>query len=219
MPMDPEVMILQLDQILDDFAGARAAARFEDLSDLPVQSLQRLAVRQRASIDRCSFPGSSYSAEARALDAQPLHVKVPGLIGIVQALRDDLSSGWLSSAEELVHADLFSEIFEQARELLDKGYEDPAAVVIGTVLESQIKLLAVKYSIDPYDSNGRPKNVDRLRADLVKDGAFNKIVGAQITSWLAIRNAAAHGDFGEYDDQLVRDLLRDVAQFLASYPA
>ena len=40
-----------------------------------------------------------------------------------------------------------------------------------------------------------------------------------MTAWLAIRNAAAHGDYGDYDQAAVEGMVEGVGNFTSKYPA
>jgi hypothetical protein len=55
----------------------------------------------------------------------------PGILG---ALRTDYEAGNLQSVIELVHADIFADFFDMADYLLQQGYKDPAAVIVGSML-------------------------------------------------------------------------------------
>lgn len=50
------------------------------------------------------------------------------LYGILRSLRHAYAGGYLQSARELAHADLFGDFLEIADPLLSAGYKDAAAV-------------------------------------------------------------------------------------------
>ena len=77
--------------------------------------------------------------------------------GILSAARDELAGGWLNTTRGLVSAEIFSDFLEMAQHLLDAGYEDPAAVVVGSVLEEHLRQLCQKHNI-PMETTkqGRP---------------------------------------------------------------
>jgi hypothetical protein len=41
----------------------------------------------------------------------------------------------------------------------------------------------------------------------------------QVMTWLAIRNAAAHGSYSDYDEPAVKGLVQGVGNFAAKYSA
>src|SRR5258708_34010349 len=70
------------------------------------------------------------------------------LMGVVDALRNDVSGGFLKSVRELVHGELFSDFLGMADFILSEGYKDAAAVMGGGVLESHLRQLCVKHGKD-----------------------------------------------------------------------
>ena len=46
--------------------------------------------------------------------------------------------------------------------------------------------------------SGAPKKMDAVNADLRGAGMYNALEYKQVTAWLAIRNSAAHRDYGGY---------------------
>lgn len=149
-------------------------------------------------------------------DLRPRGVR---LAGVLKALKEDVNAGWLKTVEELVHADTFSGFLEQARELNGKVYKDAAAVIAGTVLESHLRLLCDKNSIPTTLPAGRHKTADSMNSELVKGGVYNQLQQKQVTAWLGIRNAAAHGNYGEYTGTDVVSLISGIEQFIINNPA
>jgi hypothetical protein len=83
-----------------------------------------------------------------------------------------------------------------ADHLLQEGYKDPAAVMIGSALEEQLRQLCGKNNIPvELDKGGgiSTKKADLLNADLANAVIYNKLDQKSITSWLNLRNKAAHG--------------------------
>src|SRR6266446_665706 len=56
-------------------------------------------------------------------------------LGVLNGCRGELAGGWVFSTKGLVSAELFSDFLEMAEHLLAENYKDPAAVVVGSVLE------------------------------------------------------------------------------------
>ena len=122
-------------------------------------------------------------------------------IAILQAIRDEIAAGWLSTIKGLVAAELFADFLSMAEHLLESGYKDPAAVMAGSVLEEHIRQLCAKNHVDTEDErDGRqvPRKADRLNADLAKADVYTKLDQKQITAWLDLRNHAAHGKYDVY---------------------
>jgi hypothetical protein len=178
-----------------------------------------LIVRMEAAIERLAPRSSRYVKEAETFRRYHGRERSVRLAGILQALKEDVNAGWLKTVEELVHADTFSDLLEQARELNSKGYKDAAAVIAGTVLESHLRLLCDKNSIPTMLPAGRHKTADSMNSELAKSGVYNQLQQKQVTAWLGIRNAAAHGKYGEYTGANVVSLISGVEQFIINNPA
>ena len=56
--------------------------------------------------------------------------------GILLAVKEDFENGYLRTIESLISADIFTDFLEMASYLLDEGYKDPAAVLIGSTLKA-----------------------------------------------------------------------------------
>jgi hypothetical protein len=215
--VDSSVWIAQIDELTSEAAGLRALSEFDDLSDLgtPIVAVD---VRLAAAIQRIA-PSSAYATEAHRAVQLESWERVPRYLGILAALRADLESGWVDSLTEVIHAQTFSDVLDQAVELSDKGYKDPAAVIAGAALESHLRLLAVKHGVDTTLPAGGPKKADTLNADLAKAGAYATIQQKSVTAWLGIRNAAAHGDYAKYVGSEVHQTIEAIRDFIARLPA
>ncbi len=126
---------------------------------------------------------------------------------IFQGFCEDYKSGYLDSFKNLVQADIFESELEQANELLKKGYKSAAAVIAGVVLETSIRDLCISNKIDIGKLN-------KMNADLVKGGVYNMLLSKKITALADIRNSAAHGKVDEFSHDDVKNMLRDIEQFL-----
>jgi hypothetical protein len=107
---------------------------------------------------------------------------------ILQAAQEDYQGGYLFQVRGLIQAEVFDSVLELASELLQSGYKDPACVVAGVALETALKELCTRKSIDL-------NKLDRMNADLAKAGVYN--VGMQNKSLLgqidAIKQLMANG--------------------------
>lgn len=139
-------------------------------------------------------------------------------IAILEAIRSEITGGWLFTVKGLVAAELFSDFLEMAEHLLESGYKDPAAVVIGSVLEEHLRQLCVKHIIETEeekDGKQVSRKTDRLNSDLTKASVYTKLDQKQITAWLDLRNNAAHGKYDAYTREQVAQFLSGVVGFMA----
>ncbi len=109
-----------------------------------------------------------------------------------------------------------------SQHLLDEGYQDPAAVLIGSSLEVHLRNLCVKNGIDiTFETKKgiKRKKADRLNADLHKAVVYNALDHKSITAWLDLRNKAAHGEYGKFTPNQVLNMLSGVREFINRNPA
>jgi len=132
-------------------------------------------------------------------------------------MRYEIASGWFLPLRELLTAEIFSDFLEMAEHYLELGHKDPAAVMIGSVLEEHLRKLAVRNVIPLiYEKDGKqvPKKADALNAELAKAEVYNKLDQKSVTMWLGLRNSAAHGKYGEYTKDQVQLMLQGVLSFV-----
>ena len=135
------------------------------------------------------------------------------MLGVIQAAEDDYENGALFDIKILIEADLFDDFLEQADHLLQKEYYQPAAVIIGCVLEDGLRKLCDKHEISLPD---RP-SLDGMNIDLAKEGIYNKSVQKQITFFAGLRNDAAHGNWNEFDKTNIEAMLKGVRDFMEKH--
>ena len=143
-------------------------------------------------------------------------------IGILKACRAEIAGGWLLTTKGLVSAEVFSDFLDMAGHLLAEGYKDPAAVMVGSVLEEHLRRLCGKNSIPievtKADGSKAPLKADAMNSELAKASIYTKLDLKNVTAWLDLRNNAAHGKYGEYTADQVDLMLRGVSHFVARKP-
>jgi hypothetical protein len=187
----------------------------------------RAAAAYNACISRYAPPGSSYRGQADGhmklkFGSYPYPDDV--LRGVLEALREDVRHGTLSTFEELVHADVYADLIAQAEGLLRDGYARAATVVAGAALEEHIKLLATKHGTGTTNPDGSHKKASVMNAELRKAGLYTEAQRATIEGWQKLRNDAAHGNpgFDHADTTLVPNIspmIQGARAFIATFPA
>jgi hypothetical protein len=139
-------------------------------------------------------------------------------VGIMESARSLVEDGWLGTVRGVIAADVFSNFLEMSEHFLEQGYKDPAAVMIGSVLEEHLRELCTRNSIPTVltqkDGGIRPKKADALNAELAAAGAYGKLDQKSITAWLDLRNKAAHGQYAEYTKEQVALMLASARDFI-----
>lgn len=137
---------------------------------------------------------------------------------ILLSIQNEIEGGWVFSVKKLISAEIFSDFLEMAEHLLSQNYKDPAAVMIGSVLEENLRQLCSANDIETdleRDGSFIPKKADRLNSDLAKSEIYTKLDQKAVTMWLDLRNKAAHGKYEEYSQEQVELMLQGVTEFLA----
>jgi hypothetical protein len=134
--------------------------------------------------------------------------------GILNAIKLEIKDGFILSIRDLVSGEVFSDFIEMAEYFLKEKYKDPAAVIIGSVLENRLRSLMSANNIDTLDQKGKPKKASSLNDELYKSDIYGKLDQKSIVAWLDLRNQAAHGHYSEYNQQQVEMMLNYVRDFI-----
>lgn len=135
------------------------------------------------------------------------------MTGILEALRHDYAAGALGPIQELIRGEVFDDFLEMAEHLLRLAYKDPAAVLIGGVLEQNLRRMCLRASIS-VKKDDRPKAAEALNVELAAKGVYGNLDQKSVTSWLDLRNKAAHAQYDAYGPEQVRLMLLGVRDFL-----
>ena len=201
-----QAILDQIDRALAIYDEHKARAQYDDLSDLGDAVHVEVHTVLGATLDRLAPPGSRYR---EALRRRPQDI-----VGALRALRRDYDAGYLARVQGLIRAEVFADFLEMAQHLLDQGYKDPAAVLVGGVLEEHLRTLCAAHGISTSTA-GRPKKADAMNAELGGAGVYNKLDQKNVTAWLDLRNKAAHGQYDQYTADQVTTVISGVQEFAA----
>ena len=215
-----DALVIRSDELVKEASISDSA-----LGHASVQQLTSIAVRGGQLIDRLY---GSESQHAKMLQTvlkteyfTQMHSNyydhVAQIGGIFKAVKHDVDSGMLIDFRRLVQAELFSDFLEMAEYLLNEGYKDASAVLLGAVLEDALRKTSDARGLDTSKANGRPLSMEAMNVKLAKDGAYNALVKKQVTSWSNLRNDAAHGRYEEYDTGQVKQMMFFVQKFCADF--
>ena len=212
----------QLNAVITEYDSFISRSQYDDGSDVISRTeIMELNTRCITVVERASGFNSTYSREVRRISKETNypHTNVVNEIGVVKALLFDIKNGHIKTIEEEIHGDVFSDYLEMASHLVSQGYKDAAAVMAGSTLEVHLRKLCDKNDIDTLKGDGKPKKADSLNAELSKAGVYTKLEQKNVTAWLGLRNYAAHGEYGEYNKEQVRNLIDGVRGFITRHPA
>lgn len=137
--------------------------------------------------------------------------------GILKGAKNEIENGWYFSTKALISAEIFTDFLEMAEYLLEENYKDPAAVMIGSVLEQHLRKLCESNEIDFFyvrDGKQISKKAEALNSELSSSDIYSKLDQKNVTSWLGLRNNAAHGNYNSYSKEQVRLMYEGVSNFI-----
>jgi uncharacterized protein (UPF0332 family) len=134
-------------------------------------------------------------------------------VGVLKAAKNDYENDYLFDTRTLIEAEVFDEFLEQAEELFKKGYYQASAVIAGCVLEDGLRKLCQHNNI----TLPAKATIDPMNVELAKAGIYNKLIQKKITALADLRNKAAHGEWTEFTEKDVEDMIRDVRRFMEDY--
>lgn len=224
--MDNKLLIEQIFEIITEYNSLKARSQYDDLSDMDDNIIIKLVTKSKAVVVRIVGLNSEYYKEIeKNLNMSHLFIgeKLGYVIGSLEALMDDLENDYLKTYSELIHSEIFSDYIESSNYLLEKGYKDSSAVIVGSTLESHLRKLCEKFNIETYivkdNEKQVPKKADLINSELSKENIYSKSYQKQITAWLDIRNNAAHGHYDSYSIQEVKLMIQGIQNFVLNYPA
>jgi len=127
--------------------------------------------------------------------------------GALKSMHDSMSAGLLLKIADIVMAETFANLLEQAEYLFEKGYWMPAGVIGRSVLEESLRRYCETQSCLPEKE--RPTLADYNSA-LYKNEFYDKIEFKNIDALSAIGNECAHAK--EVSQERVKQLIEQVGQ-------
>lgn len=135
------------------------------------------------------------------------------IIGTLRALKDAVDHGLLLTVKELVFAEAFSDLLEQAEELLQKGYVLAAGVICRAVFEEHLRQMCDAHDCMP---EGKP-TIEPLKVALVKAGVLTKLDAKNVDAIAGEGNHCAHNNQPPLTPSEVQGLVRRVLDFLTRH--
>ena len=138
---------------------------------------------------------------------------VQAMIGALESISVNVACGRLATFEDIVFAEAFANLTEQAEYLLDKEYFLAAGVIFRAILEERLRRMCQSHSETLQKE--RPTIVDYNQA-LYKAKIYDKITFKNVDAMSAVGNSAAHND-GNMTIDDVKRLRTNLVDFLAKY--
>jgi len=135
------------------------------------------------------------------------------VLGALKSIKESLEDGLLIDFEDIVYAEAFSNLSEQAQYLFEQGYFLASGVLLRAILEERLKRLCERHGSIP----GKARcTIADYNQNLYASKIYDKISFKHVEAMAAIGNAAAHNDPNLTKEEVER-LLRDVSAFLLRF--
>ncbi|PUB43908.1 hypothetical protein ACI51W_06355 [Pseudomonas marginalis] len=218
--MQPKDLSRRVAQLIEQSEKVLATKKFNQYGEDHVDAGAMAGLRASTlSFISMTYGNShSYYSEYDSATPRNLESSAKRSHAILHSIQNELDGGWIFTVKKLIAAEIFYDFLEMAEHLLEQGYKDPAAVMIGSVLEENLRQLCSANNIETeLEKDGVliPKKADRLNSDLAKSEVYTKLDQKSITAWLDLRNNAAHGKYNEYTKEQVNFMLNGITEFLA----
>jgi hypothetical protein len=235
--MDPQLkakVLAQLERIIDlhhaarERAGRMSESKVADWSHFNSSEMEvaKLTTQSIAATERIVGRNSAYMRQIDDIrNSQKYYEgqKLDKIIGVIQSLSEDIEADTIQSITELVHGELFGDFLEMASHLQDEGFKDAAAVIAGSSLEVHLRQLCIKNGVDTKQTNRAgeesPKKAEQMNNDLKGNNVYSGLDNKSVTSWLDLRNKAAHGKYEEYLKEQVGLMIASIRDFITRNPA
>jgi hypothetical protein len=151
-----------------------------------------------------------YERTKQLVDGSNFLTTAVALLSVLKAAKSAWDQGLSFDMQALARADVEADLIEQAGALLDGGWELPAAVLAGAVLEEHLRAIAPSWGVATQNAQGKPLTLDPLNNELKKAGAYDGIMQKRITYFASLRNDAAHGNWQAGRKEDVRSMIGGV---------
>lgn len=136
---------------------------------------------------------------------------------ILKSFKRELENGLIYKVSDLARVEIFGSFMESAEYLLDAGWKDAAAVIIGGVLEDKLRDMSIKNNLQIIDAKGKKLTIDPLNVALKQKGVYDLLLQKRIIVYAEIRNHAAHAEYKSYNEEDVKDMYKFVRNFITEF--
>ncbi len=205
----------RVEKLIDE--GKRVSEHYEHGRKLNTQRLASWVSGCQSLLNDLGPAAQSWQVYAPA-SLHSTHYGVGGvysLLGALESLLAALRDNLLGRVEDLVLADAFDSLLEQAEELFDKGYLVPAGTLGRAVLEEHLRSHCLKHGCMP--AKPRP-TLNDLNQSLYGARQLDKLQMKQVDALAAAGNHCAHNEQPQLPAGEVKSLLDGVRAFITNHP-
>lgn len=133
------------------------------------------------------------------------------LIGVLRAVQSDLNEGLMRSIRQEARAEILADFIGLAKQALDDGSKDVAAVLACAALEDAAKRLADQHGLDV-----EARDLSEVISALRSKGLVPSTQGKIMQSFVTLRNKALHAEWAKIDTSEVHGVIAFVQDFLVT---
>jgi len=145
-------------------------------------------------------------------DSSNTMVKAKEIMGALKSIYETVERGYLTKIEDLIFAEAFTNLIEQAKYLYSQGYLLAAGVIARAILEEKLRNLCSQQSISLSKSH---PTLSDYNQELYKSNNYSKIEFKKIDFLISIGNGAAHNN--EFTKEDIMKLIEGVISLLKKY--
>lgn len=133
------------------------------------------------------------------------------LKGTLENVKIEIESGLLKSIREEARGEILADFVVLAKDAIDNGAKEVAAVLSCAALEDALKRFAESVDIKEVDDKEMPEVINALKAASAISGTQAKV----IRSFVGIRKKAMHAEWDKIDTSEVHSVIAFVQDFIA----
>ncbi len=139
------------------------------------------------------------------------HTLIKELKGILDNVKVEIESDLLKSIREETRGEILTDFVVLAKDAIDNGAKDVAAVLSCAALEDALKRFAESVGIKEVDDKEMSEVINALKAASALSGTQAKV----IRSFVGIRKKAMHAEWSKIDTSEVYSVIAFVQDFIA----
>lgn len=150
-----------------------------------------------------------FSGYSESSTAQFCQENIAQSLGVLASAKEEFDLGLTQKIIHIVSVEFFDNVLDQAKELLRKGYKDPAAILGRIIIENTLKDLCKRNAIQLREGEGASSLNEKLKSNVFTLPQF-KVCRTNIE----IGNDAAHGNFDKYSEHDVTKMFEYIENSL-----
>ena len=135
-------------------------------------------------------------------------------MSILEDVRDVIKKQELLKAQVLIETEIFTDLLTQADYLLGKNYKDPAAVIVGCVMEDALLKIIQRRGI-VLSEKEKSMQIYNDRLGKKENGVYSDLIKSKIDFVIKLRNHAAHAEWKQFDSMDVTTAIGITRRFLS----